>query len=168
MNIKPLKILLAVLVFSLLSIAGFSQADNNIKVLAYYAGGPEELDNYDVNQITHIIFCFGRLEGNKFTVRTARDTAVIRKMVSLKKKNPKLKVILSLGGWGGCETCSDVFATREGRKEFAQSIKEHHRFFGTDGLDLDWEYPTVAGFPGHKYSPADKKNFTRLVQELRK
>jgi chitinase len=146
----------------------YSQATNKIKVLSYYAGGADELDNYDVNQMTHIIYCFGHLDGNKFKVRNAADTAVIRKMVALKQKNPQLKVSLSLGGWGGCETCSDVFASGKGRKAFAQSIKEHHRIYGTDGLDLDWEYPAIPGFPGHKYSPKDKKNFTKLVKTLKK
>ncbi|WP_199200248.1 glycoside hydrolase family 18 protein [Adhaeribacter arboris] len=152
----------------LITSVGFGQSTNNMRVLAYYAGSPAELDNYDVNQMTHIIFCFGHLEGNRFKVRSAQDTATIQKMVSLKKKNPQLKVIVSLGGWGGCETCSSVFSTKKGRKEFAQSIKELHQYFGTDGLDLDWEYPAVEGFPGHKYTPADKQNFTKLVKTLRK
>jgi len=118
--------------------------------------------------MTHIIFCFGHLNGNRFYIRSARDTAVIQKMVSLKNRNPELKVLLSLGGWGGCKTCSDVFATSEGRKEFTQSIKEFYDYFKVDGLDLDWEYPGISGFPGHKFAPEDKKNFTKLVNELRK
>jgi chitinase len=77
-------------------------------------------------------------------------------------------VIVSLGGGRGCKTCSDVFATNTGREEFAKSVNECHRYFGTDGLDLDWEFPNVEHFPGQKYSPADKKNFTRLVRTLRK
>jgi len=141
--------------------------DDEIRVIAYYSGGAAALDNFDVNQMTHIIFCFGQLEGNRFKI-TKTDTATIQKMVSLKKKNPKLKVIVSLGGGRGCKTCSDVFATESGRKEFAQSIKEFHKYFGTDGLDLDWEFPNIEHYPGQKYSPADKKNYTSLVKELRK
>ncbi|WP_220463986.1 glycoside hydrolase family 18 protein [Adhaeribacter radiodurans] len=160
--------LLTLLALCLFTTVGFGQSTNKMRVLAYYAGGPDELDSYDVNQMTHIIFCFGHLEGNRFKVRSAQDSATIRKMVSLKKKNPQLKVIVSLGGWGGCEPCSDVFSTKKGRQEFAQSIKELHQHFGTDGLDLDWEYPAVEGYPGHKFTPADKQNFTKLVKTLRK
>ncbi|MEJ7737992.1 MAG: glycosyl hydrolase family 18 protein [Chitinophagaceae bacterium] len=152
----------------LLITASDSFSQNKIRVLSYYYGEPAQLDSFNVNQMTHLIFCFGRLDGNRLKIRTARDTAVIRKMISLKTKNPQLKVILSLGGWGGCETCSDVFASRNGRKEFAQSVKELHEYFGTDGLDLDWEYPAVSGFPGHKFTPDDKKHFTSLVKQLRK
>jgi chitinase len=85
-----------------------------------------------------------------------------------------LKVILSLGGWGGCETCSDAFFTSEGRQEFARSVKELNDYFKTDGIDLDWEYPTVRldndidKNPVHKTQPEDRKNFTDLVRQLRK
>jgi chitinase len=87
--------------------------------------------------------------------------------VTLKKQNPYLKVMLALGGWGGCETCSDVFSTEKDIKEFANSVKSLNDYFKTDGIDLDWEYPAIEGYPGHKYKPADKKNFTALVKQLR-
>jgi chitinase len=89
-------------------------------------------------------------------------------MISLKTINPQLKVMLSLGGWGGCETCSDVFAIKKNRKAFAKSVKEHLAYFKADGIDLDWEYPAVAGFAGHKFAAEDKDNFTELVKQLRK
>lgn len=92
---------------------------------------------------------------------------MIEKMVALKKRNPKLKVLVSLGGWGGCATCSDVFSTKEGRMEFARSVKKIQEQYGTDGIDLDWEYPVVVGYPGHGRSPEDKNNFTQLVKALR-
>lgn len=157
-----------ILIVLSLSMPLCSQTGNKIKVLSYFAGPSEMLDKYDVTKMTHIIYCFGRLNGNRFSIRSARDTATIRKMVSLKSRNPDLKVLLSLGGWGGCKTCSDVFATKQGRKDFVQSISEFYDYFKVDGLDLDWEYPAVKGFPGHKFSPRDKKNFTKLVNEIRK
>ncbi|HLF34333.1 MAG TPA: glycoside hydrolase family 18 protein [Cyclobacteriaceae bacterium] len=159
-------LILVVLFFTTRTV--FAQAQNKIKVLSYYSGPVDSLDKYDVSQMTHIIFCFGRLNGNQFGIRNARDTTMIQKMVSLKSKNPDLKVLISLGGWGGCKTCSDVFATKVGREEFTQSIREIYEYFKVDGLDLDWEYPGISGFPGHKFDPADKKNFTKLVNELRK
>jgi chitinase len=163
-----LKKLLTISAIIVLALPAFSQTPNKIRVLSYYAGPPEMLDNYNANQMTHIIFCFGHLRGNRFSIRSLRDTLTIQKMVSLKEKNPDLKVLLSLGGWGGCKECSDVFSTKQGRKDFVQSIKEFYEYFKVDGLDLDWEYPTVSGFPGHKFAPEDKKNFTKLVNEIRK
>lgn len=145
----------------------YAQTADGIRVLAYYLGPADPIEKYDVTQMTHIIFCFGQINGNKFSL-TKNDTAVIRKMVSLKSVNPQLKVILSLGGGRGCKTCSDAFSTEQGRIEFAQSIYETHRYFGTDGLDLDWEFPTIEHFVDQKYSPADKVNFTKLVETIRK
>ena len=137
-------------------------------VIAYYAGGPEQLDSFPIEKLTHIIFSFSHLQGNQLHINTARDSATIQKLVSLKQRNPDLKVLLSLGGWGGCATCSDVFSTKNGRKEFAKSVNELSNYFHTDGLDLDWEYPAIEGFPTHKFQPADKQNFTSLVNQLRK
>jgi chitinase len=154
-----------------LTINLFSQ---EIAVKAYYHGKNEQLDHYDPKKITHIIFCFGHLDGSRLKIDDAQDTALIRKMVELKSKNPGLKVILSLGGWGGCETCSDAFFSSGGRKDFATSVRQLNDYFKTDGIDLDWEYPTVRldndidKNPVHKTAPEDRKNFTDLVRQLRK
>lgn len=136
-------------------------------VTAYFAGDTASINRYDPRQLTHIIYSFCHLKGNRLHVDNKMDTLRIQKLVALKKKNPALKVLLSLGGWGGCATCSTVFSTDEGRKEFAKSVKEVNSFFHTDGIDLDWEYPAIEGYPGHEYKPEDKQNFTALLIELR-
>jgi chitinase len=159
---------LAAFLFLLLPSHSFAQ-QKKLAVIGYYAGhNPSQLDSFSIEKLTHIIYSFCHLKGNRLNVSSALDTAIIQKMVALKNRNKDLKVILSLGGWGGCATCSDVFSTKEGRKEFARSVKEVNEYFGSDGLDLDWEYPAIAGYPGHKYSDSDKVNFTLLVKELRK
>ncbi len=170
-----MKRLRLLLIFSLiLSTNCFAQNNKDVKVIAYYSGPIAELDSIDVNKISHLIFCFGHLDGSRYKVDNAKDTAIIKKMVSLKEKKPSLKVLLSLGGWGGCETCSDAFFTPEGRKTFARSVKEITDYFNTDGIDLDWEYPTIRldndidKNPVHKTAPEDYNNFTDLVQQLRK
>jgi chitinase len=38
---------------------------------------------------------------------------------------------------------------------------------GIDGIDIDWEYPAVEGYPGHRFTLADRHNFTLLIRELR-
>ncbi|HZB12867.1 MAG TPA: glycoside hydrolase family 18 protein [Chryseolinea sp.] len=144
-----------------------SQPANNFTVTAYYFGGPEKVDSLAVEKLTHIIFSFCHLAGNKLTVDDEKDSQSIKKLVAAKKRNSSLKVLLSLGGWGGCKTCSDVFSSAEGRKEFSQSVLDLNKFYGTDGIDLDWEYPAVEGYPDHAFKPADKQNFTALLRELR-
>ncbi|MGQ0737687.1 MAG: glycoside hydrolase family 18 protein [Bacteroidota bacterium] len=160
-----------IILFSCLLVTGLcpaAQPTNPICITGYYSGNAQRLDSFPVEKLTHLIYSFGHLRGNKLHISNAGDTACIKKMVSFKTKNPQLKIILSLGGWGGCKDCPAVFASAAGRKEFAASVKELTDYFHTDGIDLDWEYPAIAGYPGHPYSAADKQNFTLLVQSLRK
>ena len=146
----------------------FSQQKNPIAVIGYFAGSPEVLDSFQVGKLTHLIFSFCHLKDGRLSVDRARDTACIQKMVSFKAKYPTLKILLSLGGWGGCKDCSEAFSSRKGRKTFARSTKELMEYFKTDGIDLDWEYPAIEGYEGHPHDPSDKKNFTALVNTLRK
>lgn len=145
-----------------------SAQTNKISVIAYYAGNANSVDAYPVEMLTHIIFSFCHLQGNELHVANMEDTLTIQHLVELKQRNSSLKVILSLGGWGGCETCSQIFSTKKGRKEFALSVKHLSEYFKTDGIDLDWEYPAIAGYPNHQYMAADKENFTALIKILRK
>lgn len=164
----PRKILLIVLVIAFTPLISFEQ-ENKFAVIGYYAGkNASQLDSFAIEKLTHIIFSFCHLKGNRLNVDDAIDSATIKKMVSLKSRNASLKVILSLGGWGGCASCSDAFSSKLGRKEFSRSVKQLCEYFGTDGIDLDWEYPALPGYPGHKYQPADKENFTALIKQLRK
>ena len=168
---KKLVLLLSIVAFLFFTNGNAQKRD--LKVIAYYSGKITELDSLQVTKITHLIFCFGHLSGHRYKIDDAKDTAIIHKMVSLKARNPQLKVLLSLGGWGGCETCSDAFFTSGGRKEFAASVKELTDYFKTDGIDLDWEYPTIRldndidKEPVHKTAPEDFNNFTDLVRQLR-
>jgi chitinase len=145
-----------------------SAQSKKFRVVGYYAGRTTMVDSFPIEKLTHIIFGFAHLKGNELHINNARDTATIQELIKLKGRNPQLKVFISLGGWSGCATCSDVFSSKKGRKDFAKSVQQLCENFGTDGIDLDWEYPAIEGFPGHKYLPSDKENFTKLVKRLRK
>jgi len=142
-----------------------SQAQTDYTVTGYFHGGASNVSKVRPKLISHIIYSFCGLRGNRLYLR---DTLTVRRLVALKKQNPRLKVLLSLGGWGGCKTCSDLFTSAENREAFALSVKRANEKLGTDGIDLDWEYPAVEGYPGHKFVPEDKNTFTLLVQQLRK
>ena len=160
-------LLLLAIAFCLITSLSSGQQPQNFTVTAYYFGGPEKVDSLAVEKLTHIIFSFCHLTENKLTIDDEKDALAIKKLVEAKKRNKSLKVLLSLGGWGGCKTCSDVFASTAGRKEFSQSVLDLCKVYGTDGIDLDWEYPAVEGYPDHAYKPEDRPNFTALVKELR-
>ncbi|PHN03510.1 glycoside hydrolase family 18 protein [Flavilitoribacter nigricans] len=158
---------LALLGFFLLK-NGPDKKTEDFAVIAYYAGNGQDLDKYEWNRITHVIYSFCHLKGQELAVDNAKDSITIRNLVALKKQYKHLKVLLSLGGWGGCKTCSPVFATDEGREVFARSVKKLTKTYRTDGLDLDWEYPGIEGVPGHPFMAEDKQNFTMLVEQLRR
>jgi chitinase len=96
--LRPLLLLFFISVFSVCSA---QQNRQKINVIGYYAGSPTMVDSFQVEQLTHLIFSFCHLKGDSLSVNNARDSATIRNMVNLKKRNPGLKVMLSLGGWGG-------------------------------------------------------------------
>ncbi|WP_205513568.1 glycoside hydrolase family 18 protein [Longitalea arenae] len=136
-------------------------------VIAYYSGNGAEIDRYDIQSLTHIIYSFALLKNNRLHVSAAAGS-ILKKLVSLKKKNPHLKVALAFGGWGGCKTCSDIFAVPANRKAFAESVLAILQQYQLDGIDIDWEYPSIDEGPaGHAYSSADKQNFTELIKAVR-
>ena len=163
-----MKYLKMFLLVAVITIAPSVLGQKKISVIAYYTGDDKKIDEFEINKLTHIIYSFCHLKDGKLSVDNAQDSLSIKHLVSLKIKYPKLKIMLSLGGWGGCAPCSEAFSTAEGRLRFAESVKEVNDYFRTDGIDLDWEYPTIEGHPGHLYQAADKKNFTDLIVMLRK
>ena len=140
--------------------------EKQIKVIAYYPGGKDLINQYDLNGVTQLIYSFLHLKGNKLAVDNKEDSLTVVHLSNLKSKYPKLKVLVALGGWGGCKTCSDVFSSDEGREEFAISTARILKDYNLDGIDLDWEYPVIPGVPGHKYQDEDKDNFTDLIVRL--
>ena len=145
----------------------FAQNNKKMDIIAYYTGDDKLINEYEVNKLNQIIFSFCHLKDGKLSVDSPKDSTTIKYLVAAKAKNPQLKIILSLGGWGGCEPCSAAFSTAEGRLKFAKSVKEVSTYFKVDGLDLDWEYPAIEGLPGHLYQAVDKPNFTELIKILR-
>lgn len=135
--------------------------------IAYYSGNATDIDRYNVRSLTHIIYSFALLKNNQLHVSPAAGS-ILKKLVSLKKKNPRLKVALAFGGYGGCRTCSNIFAVAANRKAFAQSVLAILQQYRLDGIDIDWEYPAIDEGPaGHPWSPDDKQSFTGLIKALR-
>lgn len=162
-----MKIPRTVLLLLLLAAGNYSFAQKNFAVFGYYAGRPTMVDSFPVEKLTHLCFSFTHLKGSTISLGNKRDSLALQACVALKKRKPSLKIIVSMGGWTGCYSCSPVFAQDSSRKIFASSTKKLLDDFGADGIDLDWEYPVVKGPPGHPYSAADKDHFTALIKTLR-
>jgi chitinase len=151
-----------------LYLASFGQRQTDYKVIAYYTGNGEMIRQYPVDKLTHIILSFLRIQNDSLTFRDEQQRLTLQQLVEMKKEYPKLKIMVSIGGWGGCAPCSDMFASAERRNNFAKTTTALFKEYNIDGLDLDWEYPVIEGYPEHKYDNADKNNFTELVKQLRK
>ncbi|MCT4328890.1 glycoside hydrolase [Elizabethkingia anophelis] len=139
------------------------------KVVAYISSDSTSLMQYDLKKVTHLIYGFAHLDNEgKLSINKKKDSVMLRTFAELKKKHPKLKTMIALGGWTGCFTCSATFSDKNKRIEFAKSTKAFIDYFKLDGIDLDWEYPAIKGPPEHLYQDQDKPNFTDLVIQLRK
>ncbi len=169
-KINSFRIIIILLTLQVLIIGNATYSQINEKpmvVIAYYIGDGTDLDSYKTGQLTHIIYSFLHLKGNQLDVDKEKDSLAITRLAELKKADPNLKIILSLGGWGGCATCSEVFSSDLGRQEFAKSVLQILKIYNADGLDLDWEYPAIESVRGHSYLPEDRQNFTSLLNTLR-
>lgn len=156
-------LLLIILVFASLH----SPAQKSYKVIAYYTGNGETIKQYPLGKLTHIICSFLKLQNDTLTFRNEEQQKSLQQLVELKKQYPHLKIMVSIGGWGGCSPCSELFASAEHRNNFAKSTVALFKQYNIDGLDLDWEYPAIEGYPGHRWDKTDKNNFTELVKALR-
>lgn len=83
----------------------------------------------------------------------------------LRKWNPDIKVVLSVGGWGA-GGFSEMAMTQRGRQAFVSSAMKTLDRYRLDGIDIDWEYPCSSS-AGIASSPEDRKNFTLLMKTLR-
>jgi len=159
---------LSILALFMVQLACFAQKKSPYQVIAYYTGDGETIKQYPVKDLTHIIFSFLKMQHDTLTFQNEKQRKTLMQLVELKKENPQLKIMVSVGGWGGCGPCSDVFNSPDQRAMFAKTTVALFKQYNIDGLDLDWEYPAIEGYPEHKYMAADKPNFTELVKVLRK
>ena len=120
-------------------------------------------NDIDPHLCTHIMHSFAKIKGGVIATTEWNDAKILRDLTNLKRKNPKLKILVAIGGWTfGVKLFTEIGSTRKHRAVFIESAIRFVRRHRLDGIDLDWEYPA------HRKSPAtDKQKFTLLCQELR-
>jgi chitinase len=137
----------------------------------------------DAAHLTHINYAFASIQDGKVVPGDAwTDTknpfpgdctsstclkGNFNQLNKLKKANPNLRTLISIGGWTWSGQFSDAALTVASRAKFADSAVQFIRTYGFDGVDLDWEYPVGGGLSSNKARPADKTNFTLLLQAIR-
>ena len=121
----------------------------------------------DARGMTRIYYAFANIRDGRMVEGFPTDAANIPSVTALRRGNPSLAVLISVGGWMWSGGFSDVALTAKSRKAFIESVAEFLDRYDLDGLDVDWEYPGMPG-AGHAFRSADRKNFTLLLKELRK
>jgi chitinase len=117
-------------------------------------------------KVTRINYAFANLQNGVIVEGSAHDAENFAVLNSLKKENPKLTVLVSVGGWTWSGNFSDMALTKQSRHLFIESAAKFVERYNLDGLDIDWEYPGLAG-NNNKFRPEDKQNYTLLLKELR-
>eukprot|EP00475_Leptophrys_vorax_P026041 TRINITY_DN36495_c0_g1_i2.p1 TRINITY_DN36495_c0_g1~~TRINITY_DN36495_c0_g1_i2.p1 ORF type:complete len:469 (+),score=116.08 TRINITY_DN36495_c0_g1_i2:2-1408(+) len=131
------------------------------------------------NLYTHVMYAFVRIDRATSTIKPVEynaETLLIPQVIALKKTNPKLKVLVSVGGWGfsqsdGAFAPGSTFGDQDSkwifpnvssdaskRSTFVSSAIQFCQKWGFDGVDIDWEWPQ---------NSKQKSDFTSLLRDLR-
>jgi chitinase len=133
-------------------------------VVGYFPGQAIHAQNYHVSDIpltrlTHINYAFAPVSttGVCVSANPQDDGINFPALQALARRQPGLKILISVGGPAGSGPFSSAAKTAAGRQTLAKSCVSFMKQAGFNGIDLAWEYP--AG--------ADKTHFTLLLKDLR-
>lgn len=159
-------LIIVALAVSACALSEANSEEPSYRIVAY-AGGDMDYWSMDVEKLTHVNFAFAHIndDGEIYFRDEAEAGARLAQLQALKARNPDLKLLVSVGGWGA-DGFSDAALTEESREIFSRSAVDMIKRYGLDGIDIDWEFPGQPG-PGIKYREEDKQNFTAMMRSLR-
>ncbi|XP_048205920.1 chitinase-3-like protein 2 [Perognathus longimembris pacificus] len=115
---------------------------------------PEDIDPF---LCSHLIYAFAGISNNKVNINDKNAALLYQTINNLKAKNPKLKILLSIGGYlFGSKGFHPMVDSSASRLEFINSVIPFLRNHNFDGLDISWIYP----------DRKDNAQFTGLIHEL--
>lgn len=114
---------------------------------------------------THLNVAFAKVL-NKTVHLEPHQYTVLRELVALKRENPALKVLLSIGGAGEKNGFSEMVADHASRKLFIKSVKLILKSLSLDGIDLDWEFPVLHSRKLGLMT-RERQHFSQLLREIR-
>jgi chitinase len=162
---------------------------SSAKVVGVYVPNwePVELvDGLSGHNVTHLLYAFLRVCGaGQLDKDAARcegkgehqlaegpiDQRFDEAFQRLKKRASHVKVLASVGGWGGSDPFFHFANDPAKRARFAASVAEFlRRHPGFDGVDIDWEHPTSNGSANGVAlgAPVDGQGYADLMHLLRK
>lgn len=129
----------------------------------------EEVRNFTHINVGHVRFK-DKVNGTGYEI-PAKTITLVQKLVAYKAQYPELKVKFQMGGWGkNADGWSQMARDEAKRKAFVEDCVAITEMYGTDGFDIDWEYPTYAAKDGEYVNgadPSDWYNFITLLKEMR-
>ncbi|MFZ1290088.1 MAG: glycosyl hydrolase family 18 protein [Melioribacteraceae bacterium] len=163
---------------------------DKITIINYAFAIPKQDENgKTVPHITNQFHAYEKIyPSDKSVDGIADDSSQILKgqfnqLKKIKSLHPHLKILISIGGWGGSTYFSDLALTHESREHFVNSCIDmfilgnlpisnnsggKNSALGVfDGIDLDWEFPITGGPEGTHYNPNDRENHTALFKLFR-
>lgn len=164
---RVLLLLVTIIVISCSSPTATESTRTRPVVMAYYVAERDyQPTKIPVEKLTHIIYSFTNVIDGEMKFRNPESAGPkLKQLVEQKFRIPELKVMIACGGWGA-DGFSDMALTPESREKFIQSAYEFVEAYQLDGIDIDWEYPSISG-AGTMARPEDKENFTQLMKGLR-
>ena len=118
MRVSPLK-RVAAIVMVVLGLGSVRAAAPDYRVIAYVREGTIESVTHP-EKLTHINFAFGKIDAQGAVVLPhAGAASQLAQLVALKSRNPRLGILLSVGGWTA-DGFSDAALSAESRERFAR------------------------------------------------
>jgi len=162
-------ILLAVVVLAAAGLGASDAPPSARVVIGYVYGSHAALDPalVDAARITHVNYAFADIRDGEVVEGGPFDAQNLAALTGLRKAQPQLRILVSVGGWTWSGGFSDAALSAESRARFVASAVAFVHRHDLDGFDVDWEYPGLPG-NGNVHRPEDKEHFTALMRELRK
>lgn len=104
--------------------------------------------------LTHICHAFIKPDSSGNLI--VDDNFIYPELIDEAHKS-KVKVLVSVGGWGGDGGFNNVASDDVARNNFIKNLTDFCLKHNYDGADIDWEYPRKD----------DRENFVSLIKDLR-
>jgi chitinase len=118
----------------------------------YYSSYPATAIDYQDLSYIVMSFIYPNADGSIST-----DSWFLNPTLVQTAHQNSVKVLVSVGGFGGSGGFSPMAADTAARSKFVNNLVNFCLNNNFDGADLDWEYPTAA----------DRNNFTSLCEQIR-
>jgi chitinase len=128
---------------------------NGFKSIGYQPSWAGDVNALPYSKMTHVNYSFLGYNTDG-SLKAIDNAAKLQSLVSLGHQNG-VKVFIAIGGWTGDgydDTFEAIAGNATARNNFVNNVRNFVNQYGLDGVDIDWEYPTVAS------------NYTALMQGL--